>query len=98
MSGDELGDGFEDYEERLAAFDQHKNDLLRHLQKVCEQRPKTESFNSDTAWRDIRLYAWRYLQEEADAEIRRRIPTSVEHLRDFEKILREARAARDPRL
>jgi hypothetical protein len=93
MSGDELGDGFEDYEERLAAFDQHKNDLLRHLQKVCEQRPKTESFNSDTAWRDIRLYAWRYLQEEADAEIRRRIPTSVEHLRDFEEILRKARAA-----
>ena len=70
-----LGDGLEDYptdpelramdagiEARLkAGFDQHRADLLGHLQKVCERLPKTKSFDPDKSWRHLRLMASRYL-------------------------------------
>jgi hypothetical protein len=82
---------------RLTAFDRRKDELLRHLQNVCECPPKTKSFDPDTAWRHIRLYAWRYLREEADAEVRRKVPAAdwVKRLHHLEEVLKDARTKLD---
>jgi hypothetical protein len=75
---------------RLAAFDRHKDDLLGHLQKVCEYRPKTKSFDPEKSWRLVRFYASRYLEEEV-------VPVAdrVELLRQLGNVLREARCKLD---
>jgi hypothetical protein len=80
-----------DVEARLIAFDRHKDDLIHHLQKACGRR----SFDPDTSWRHLRLFAWRYLLEEADAETRKRVPKRIKQLRDLGNLLSEARAALD---
>jgi hypothetical protein len=78
-------------EARLAAFDRHKDDLLGHLQKVCEYRPKTKSFDSEKSWRLVRFYALRYLKERMMVPVVDR----VERLRQLENVLREARCKLD---
>ena len=75
---------------RLTAFDRHEKGLLRHLQNVCECPPKTKSFDSDTAWRDLRLHAWSYLQQAVRREMAPNIDR-VKELRQLEKVLRGAR-------
>jgi hypothetical protein len=82
-------------EASLIAFDRHKNSLLRHLRKVYAQRSKTKSFDSNEAWRHIRLLAWRYLVEETDVEARKKAPAAdrVEQLCRLGEVLKEARAA-----
>jgi hypothetical protein len=88
MSGNEAADT------RLAAFDQRKDEILCHLQHVGKS--KTGSFGPDTAWRELRSYAWRYLTREAQAK-ERRVPFAVRiaRLRHLENALREARCALD---
>jgi hypothetical protein len=77
-------------EARLTAFDQRKDEILRHLQEVCERRPKTKSFDPGTAWRHIRMHAWSYLQN----AVRREMAPNfgwVKELRHLENLLKEAR-------
>jgi hypothetical protein len=104
-----LGDGLEDYppdpelmaiyaaiEARLkTGFDRHKGVLLGHLQKVCERTPKP--LDRKYAWRHVRFYAWRYLEEEASAEKRMMVPPAdrVEQLRQLGNALRKARCKLD---
>jgi hypothetical protein len=108
-----LGDGLEDYlpdpeframdegiEARLkAGFDQHRADLLGHLQKVCERPPKTRSFDPDKSWRNLRHMAWCYLLNEARVEEEKRmmVPAAdrVELLCQLRNALREARCKLD---
>jgi hypothetical protein len=52
-------------EARLTAFDRHRDDLLGLLQKVCERRPKTKSFDKNESWRHLRFMAGVYLRKEA---------------------------------
>jgi hypothetical protein len=76
-----------------AGFDQHRADLLGHLKKVCECRPKTKSFDPDKAWRYLRVLASRYLHEEAMVEEKRMmVPAAdrVELLCQLRNALREA--------
>jgi hypothetical protein len=82
---------------RLSAFDLHKKGLLLHLRKVCAQRLKPKPFDSNEAWRHIRLLAWRYLIEEADAEARKKVPAAkwVERLHDLEEALKQTRIQLD---
>jgi hypothetical protein len=56
-------------ETRLAAFDRHRDELIGHLQKVCERA--TKPLDPKYAWRHVRVLAWRYLQEEATVEKKR---------------------------
>ena len=107
-----LGDGLEDYlpdpeframdegiEARLkAGFDQHRADLLGHLQKVCECPPKTKSFDPDRAWISLSLLASRYLIDEAYVEEKRMMEPAadrVERLRQLGNALWEARCKLD---
>jgi hypothetical protein len=55
-------------EARLTTFDRHTGDLLAILQKVCERKPKTESFDKNKSWRHLRFMALVYLLEEASVE------------------------------
>jgi hypothetical protein len=78
---------------RLVAFNQRKDDILRHLHKS-----KTGSFDPDRVWHTLRLDAWQYLGEEARAnEDRMRTPAAVhiERLCRLGNILEEARQAFD---
>jgi hypothetical protein len=47
----------------LAAFDQHKNDLLNILRDVHERGPKSEPFDADKSWLNLTtlasVYVWR---------------------------------------
>jgi hypothetical protein len=75
--------------ERLTAFDRHGDDLLDLLQKCCERRPKTKSFDLDKSWRRLRHMARRYLEMENEA--RAKPPADrVELLHEFGKALRKA--------
>jgi hypothetical protein len=81
---------------RLAEFDRYTDDLLAMLQKVCERTPKP--FDKKYAWRHVRFYAWRYLEEEeASAEKRMMVPPAdrVEQLRQLGNALRKARCKLD---
>src|SRR5262249_43187465 len=83
-------------EARLAEFDRYRDDLLAMLQKVCERTPKP--FDKKYAWRHVRFYAWRYLEEEeASAEKRMMVPPAdrLEQLRQLGNALREARCKLD---
>jgi len=83
-------------EARLAEFDRCRDDLLAMLQKVCERTPKP--FDEKYAWRHVRFYAWRYLEEEeASAEKRMMVPAAdrVDRLRQLGNALREARSKLD---
>src|SRR5262249_50510941 len=108
-SGESFADGLEDYppdarldamyaaaEARLQAeFDPYRDDLLAILQKVCERTSK--SFDKERAWDLIRLYAERYLLEEASVEEKRMVPAAerVERLYQLGNTLREARCKLD---
>jgi hypothetical protein len=75
------------------AFDRHKDDLLDHLQKVCNRTPK-KSFDPDESWKSLRLMAWIYFRNEATvAQDRKAVPAAdrVKLLRELGNALREAR-------
>jgi len=84
--------------ERLTAFDRHRDDLLAILQKVCDHKPKTKSFDPDKSWRYLRLKALGYLELKAKAEQRQKmVPAAdrVELLHELGKALRGARCKLD---
>jgi hypothetical protein len=81
-------------EARLTAFDRHRDDLLGLLQKVCERRPKTKSFDKNESWRHLRFMAGVYLRDEASVKQKQmEIPATdrVELLHQLGNALSEAR-------
>jgi len=103
-----LQDGLEDYydasaeaanaavEARLTEFDRHKDDLLGHLQKVCDRQPQTKSFDRDECWRRLRSIAAGRFWREANVE-KNRVPaaTRVKMLRQLGDALSAARCQLD---
>jgi hypothetical protein len=47
-------------ESRLAAFEGHKKDLLTNLRDAYEGGPKSEPFDTDKSWHDLRDVAGAY--------------------------------------
>ena len=84
-------------EARLTTFDRHRDDLLGLLQKVCEHRPKTKSFDSDKSWHHLRFMAGGYLRREASVKQKQMVPATdrVELLRQLGNALSEARCKLD---
>jgi hypothetical protein len=85
-------------EARLSAFDRLRDDLLDILQKVCERRSNTKSFDKSKSWRSLRFMAWVYLKEEARVEQKQMmVPAAdrVEQLLQLGNVLREARCRVD---
>src|SRR5262249_22176302 len=84
------------FEARLAEFDRYRDDLLAMLQKVCERTPKP--FDKKYAWRHVRFYAWRYVEEEARVQHKRMMPPTADRtklLRQLGDALRDARCKLD---
>jgi hypothetical protein len=83
-------------EARLTAFDQHKDNLLRHFQNVC--KPKTRAFDPNQVWSSLKFWAWQYLLDEARANkerMRTLAAVRIARLRHLGKILKEAHRALD---
>lgn len=80
-------------EARLAEFDRHEDDLLTILQKVCERT--TKPFDRKYAWRQVRFYARRYLEEAEEKQLMVPAANRVELLRQLGNALRQARCKLD---
>jgi hypothetical protein len=86
------------FKTHLAAFDRHKDDLLDHLQKVCEHKPKTKSFDKNKSERLLGFWVLFYLQEQESVEKERiEVPAAdrVKLLLQLGNTLKKARCKLD---
>ena len=84
--------------ERLTAFDRYRDALHTILQKVCDRKPKTKSFDPDKSWRRLRHMARIYLREEASVKQKQmQVPAADrrELLLQLEDTLEKARCKLD---
>lgn len=82
---------------RLAAFDDHKEELLTLLYDVYKRGPQSKGFDRDKAWGDVRFCAGQlFLQESAKREQLTMSPANrVKRLRKLADALGRARCAAD---
>ncbi len=81
-----------------SAFEKHKDILLAILLDAYEHGPKSEPFDADTAWNELRSLArlyfgvkWERLQQRAAADRRERLSKFAKSLRKAHRLFDEAK-------
>lgn len=87
-----------EFDKRLTAFAQHKDELIAMLREAYERGPKTKPFDQERAWRHLKGIAQIYHQHEADVTktlLKTPAANRIKLLRQFGDLLSKAHQKTD---